>query len=427
MTTSPKHPFPAKPESAPSRRGLLLGAGLAGGAALLQGQTARADAPAAVAADERFVRQPFYGPHQAGIVTPQPASAIFVAFNVIGTDRADLQRLLRTLTDRIAFLTQGGPLVSHDPLMPPSDSGILGAEVVPDNLTITVSLGASLFDNRFGLAAQKPKQLTLMDQFPNDALDPTLCHGDILLQFCANSRETNIHALRDIVRNTPDLLEIRWKMDGFLPPRAVKPGAETGRNLLGFKDGTANINAQDTRVADELIWVGAHHAEPAWAVGGSYQVVRLIGMTVERWDRTPLREQEKIFGRDKMSGAPLGMAHEHDIPDYTGAQKDSVPSTAHIRLANPRLPETRGSLILRRGFNFSRDTITKAGQLEMGLLFCCYQSDLEKGFKTVQARLNGEPLEEYIKPFGGGYFFAPPGARDGKDYIARALVEGRAA
>lgn len=423
MTRSIKNQ--TSPEGAPSRRALLLGAGLAGGAALLQGQSAQAAAPAEL--DAQLMRQPFYGPHQAGVVTPQPAAAIFVAFNVIAADRTDLQRLFRKLTERIAFLTQGGDLAYHDPLMPPPDSGILGTQVTPDNLTITVSLGASLFDERFGLAAQKPKQLTRMDQFPNDGLDPAFCHGDLMLQFCANSRETNIHALRDIVRNTPDLLEIRWKMDGFLPARAVKPGAETGRNLLGFKDGTANLDVRDTRLMDEIVWVGPRHGEPAWGLGGSYQVVRLIGMTVERWDRTPLRDQEKIFGRQKISGAPLGMTHEHDIPDYNGAERNSVPANAHIRLANPRRPETRDSLILRRGFNFSRDTITKAAQLEMGLLFCCYQADLEKGFKTVQARLNGEPLEEYIRPFGGGYFFVPPGARDPKDYIARALVEGHAA
>jgi deferrochelatase/peroxidase EfeB len=38
---------------------------------------------------------------------------------------------------------------------------------------------------------------------------------------------------------------------------------------------------------------------------------------VEFWDRTPLKEQQTIFGRDKHSGAPLGMQHEHDVPDYS--------------------------------------------------------------------------------------------------------------
>ena len=68
---------------------------------------------------------------------------------------------------------------------------------------------------------------------------------------------------------------------------------------------------------------------------------------------------------------------------------------AHIRLANPCKSEL--GLILRRGFNYSRG-FDKAGQLDMGLLFVCFQADLEKGFVTVQNRLIGEPLEEYIAP-----------------------------
>ena len=59
----------------------------------------------------------------------------------------------------------------------------------------------------------------------------------------------------------------------------------------------------------------------------------------------------------------------------------------------------------------------------MGLLFVCYQHDLEKGFLTVQKRLNGEALEEYIRPIGGGYFFVLPGVQAANRYLAQSLLE----
>ncbi len=43
---------------------------------------------------------------------------------------------------------------------------------------------------------------------------------------------------------------------------------------------------------------------------------------------------------------------------------------------------------------------------------------------TVQDRLNGEPLEEHAKPFGGGYFFALPGVPGHDDFLGRALLAG---
>ncbi len=52
----------------------------------------------------------------------------------------------------------------------------------------------------------------------------------------------------------------------------------------------------------------------AWTIGGSYQAARIIQFHVEFWDRTPLKEQQTIFGRDKHTGAPLGMKNEHDVP-----------------------------------------------------------------------------------------------------------------
>ena len=83
----------------------------------------------------------------------------------------------------------------HHSKLPPTDSGILGPVVTPDNLTVTVSVGESLFDERYGLSSVKPKHLSRMQGFPNDALEPAFCHGDLSLQFCANTADTNIHAL----------------------------------------------------------------------------------------------------------------------------------------------------------------------------------------------------------------------------------------
>ena len=115
-----------------------------------------------------------------------------------------------------------------------------------------MSVGESLFDDRYGLAKQKPKALQKMTRFPNDSLDAALCHGDLLLQICANTQDTVIHALRDIIKHTPDLLSVRWKREGFISDHAARSkGKETPVNLLGFKDGTANPDSSNTALMNE--------------------------------------------------------------------------------------------------------------------------------------------------------------------------------
>jgi deferrochelatase/peroxidase EfeB len=418
------------PASLERRR--LLGAGLGAIAALPATALARpdnmqgdqvTDAPKSEHAGDRI---PFHGPHQAGVTTPRPSAGMIASFFVLAETLDDLERLFRTLTDRIAFLTVGGRQPDIDPKLPPAGSGILGPDVQPDGLTITVSLGASLFSEDFGLARLKPRQLAAMQAHPNDALDAALCHGDLSIQFCANTPDANIHALRDIIKTMPDLLVMHWKQEGSVPPIPAKPGqpAESARNFLGFRDGSANPDSNDAALMGRLVWVGPGQGEPGWATGGSYQAVRIIRNFVERWDRTPLGEQEAIMGRLKASGAPMdGGRTEHDVPDYNrDADGAKTRLDAHIRLANPRTAQSEANLILRRPFNYSNG-VTKSGQLEMGLLFICYQADLEAGFLTVQRRLDGEPLEEYIKPIGGGFFFTLPGISDERDWIGRSLID----
>src|SRR5476649_356259 len=427
MSSTNDHDHKRDAAASPSRRRWLKGLGAVGTALALRSAAAASQpatsAQAAEDGDPRQQRQAFYGLRQGGITTPQQANMLLVAFDVLATDRDDLRRLFRLLTERIAFLTHGGPAPAVDEKLPPMDSGILGEHIAPDNLTITVAVGDSLFDQRFGLGAQKPRRLQKMTGFPNDALDADLCHGDLLLQICADGADTVIHALRDVIKHTPDLLSVRWKREGFISNHAARSqGKETPINLLGFKDGTGNPATRDDALMDRVVWVGEGTDEPAWAVNGSYQAVRIIRFHVESWDRTPLHEQQTIFGRDKRTGAPLGMRHEQDVPDYTQDPAGKIiPLDAHMRLANPRTAQTQANLMLRRGYSYSLG-VSRAGQLDMGLLFVCFQRDLEQGFLTVQRRLNGEALEEYIQPIGGGYFFALPGVTSPDGYLAQGLL-----
>ena len=111
------------------------------------------------------------------------------------------------------------------------------------DLTVVVSVGASLFDDRYGLARRAPRELVEMPFLANDRLDPERTHGDLLLSIEAEHPDTVLFALRQLMRRTRRTLVLRWVVDGFT--RGGTPGERTTgspRNLLGFIDGTANLD-----------------------------------------------------------------------------------------------------------------------------------------------------------------------------------------
>jgi deferrochelatase/peroxidase EfeB len=295
--------------------------------------------------------------------------------------------------------------------------------VVTDDLTVTVALGASLFDGRYGLASRRPAQLTTMRPFAHDRLDPAISDGDLLLQLCAGHRDTVGHAMLDILRHTDGALRPRWRIDGFrFPPRPVG----IPRDWMGFKDGITNPDTTNATQMNQEVWVPPRRPEPAWTAGGTYQVVRIIRMLLDKWDKVPVERQEQVFGRRKVSGAPMyatsADASDNLDPVYTNDPQGLLtPLKCHIRLANPQTPQTAAtSAILRRSFQYDRSPDVE-GNPDMGHVFCCFQQQLET-YIAMQTRLEDEMLVPFISPIGGGYFFALPGVRDAQDHYGRALL-----
>ena len=229
---------PGLPAAGPWAR---AAAGAVGGAAAGYAYRATRPAPASQQALEHaqagvLPPVPFHGRHQAGILPQSQRQTAVISFDVTADGRAELTDLFRTITARARFLTAGGTPPPVGIGAPPSDSGVLGPTVAPDGLTVTVGVGSSLFDDRYGLAARQPARLTPMTAFPDDDLDPAQCDGDLMLQLSAGNADVVLHALRDIARHTRGGMQARWRIDGFTSPArpsrddAAQPARLHGRH-----------------------------------------------------------------------------------------------------------------------------------------------------------------------------------------------------
>lgn len=383
--------------------------------------SASARASAASAAAGRGDLVPFFGTHQAGIATPTQEHVQFASLDVASSSPRDLRGLLLLLSRAAAELCAGRPVGSLGAGdRPPVDTGE-ATGLAPARLTITFGLGPSVFvPGRFGLAAARPGPLVKLPAFPGDALGQAISGGDLAMQVCAEDPQVTFHAVHNLIRLAEPVAVLRWLLAGF--GRTSNTRAQvTPRNLMGFRDGTANIVAEDTTALQRFVWARAPES-PGWMHGGSYMVVRRIKMFLDRWDSIGLFQQEQTFGRHKLSGAPLGGVHEHDPPDF-GASANGrpvIPLDSHVRLASPE--EDAGERILRRGYSYVEPVAGHAGAVAGGQLFICYQRDPRRQFIPIQRRLAAsDALGAHTTHVGSAVFACPPGIQPG-GYIGERLL-----
>jgi deferrochelatase/peroxidase EfeB len=394
---------------------LVVGAGAAGAAVA---DALSSSLPGTVGADT----VDFYGEHQAGIATPAQDRLAFASLNVVeGAGDDDVRDLLRQWTTAADSMTRGQLVGSiSDPDAPALDTGeAIGSPV--GHLTVTFGYGPSLFDHRFGLARKKPAALVDLPPLPNEDMDPDYVGGDLCVQACSDDPLVAFHAVRNLARLGMGIVEFNWMELGFGRTSTTSTTQSTPRNLLGFKDGTRNIRAQQTELMDRSVWVGDETDQP-WLRGGSYLVARRIRIFVEDWDRDYLADQEHVIGRSKVTGAPLSGGTEFTPPNFEAVDGSGVlliPDDAHIRLAS--FEENAGTRILRRGYSFTDGIDPESGDLLGGLFFLAFMKNPYQ-FISLQQKLGSEDaLNEYIQHTGSALFACPPGLSPG-DHLGDDLL-----
>ncbi|MFI5620144.1 peroxidase [Streptomyces sp. NPDC051567] len=215
------------------------------------------------------------------------------------------------------------------------------------------------------------------------------------------------------------------------------PDPATGTTVLG-RPGTRLLPPGEFLVGPEK--AGQRPAGlPAWATGGSFQVVRRLAQDVPGWweqigqrlaelkksgaappEATPNWLAARLVGRwpggTPVAGCPA--AEQRTPPgedpdaalDYSGDPYGwRTPLFAHIRKANPRggmvltpgrppaaLAEVDAHRIIRRGIPYGPVHLPEPGpghrpQAPRGLLFVCYQTDLVEQYEFIAKRWVNEP------------------------------------
>ena len=394
-----------------SRRGFLAGGAAAAASGAVGIAAGAAGASLAAEADlETFAasrQAEFYGPHQSGIELDIQAVTNMVAFDIKeSVTKADMLRWMRLLTDDIARLTAGEPVLAD-----PAPELAIGAA----RFTAYVGFGPSLF-SKLGLEAQMPEGFAELPAFGVDQLQERYSAGDVLIHIAADDPVVLAHGTRGLVRDSMPFASVRWVQPGFAHSPGMIPAGLTHRNLMGQVDGTANPELGSSDF-DSVVWI---NDGPEWIKGGTLLVFRRIAMQLDTWDQLGTPSKEEVIGRKLSNGAPLTGERETDVPDLGARHPNGllvIPEFAHIRRA---APQESGERIFRRPFSYDNG-MNERGSMDVGLLWTAYQRDISMQYLPIQRRLEQlDLLNQWTVPIGSAVF-AVPGGVQGSELLAEAL------
>lgn len=353
---------------------------------------------------------PFYGARQAGIGTAPQAHGVFVALDLHpGTTRERVRSLLKLLSDDAARLTQGKAALAD------TEAELA---VHPARLTVTFGFGPRLV--HIVAPQQAPGWLKPLPDFSIDKLVPEFSGGDLLLQICSDDPVTVAHAQRMLLKDCRSFAAVRWVQSGFRRAHGTEASGTTMRNLFGQVDGTSNAVAGGEPY-EKVVWGDGRI--PSWTENGTSLVIRRIRMDLDTWDELDRSGREESVGRKLGNGAPLTGVQEHDEPDFKALNPHGFPVIADFSHMRRSRPDDESQRIFRRAYNY--DGAPSAGSVsESGLIFACYQADVDKQFVPIQQRLDElDLLNTWTTPIGSAVFAIPPGCQPG-GFIGDRLFTG---
>jgi Dyp-type peroxidase family len=367
---------------------------------------------------------------QAGITNRPPEHLLLATFNFAAQDaRASLKALSSVVERELrSDLDAENPPEAKD--QPSAETGELGFRDDYDRAHLTITLGD---------------------------------FGDLVLQICADNLYICEHVVRRIEEELGEEFTLVSTAIGSkrYTSRAGRTSRREGRALIGFLDGTSNLDPRNKDEDADLVFIdpekvgeypdlppiepapevsqygqqpgqGPHFppdltpkpvSEPDWTKEGTYMTVQVSKFETRAWDDLTQDDQEKTVGRFKVSGASLDLSDEDaDLvkdPVFASDPTDlRVPAIAHIRKANPRGPDDAKRRIFRRGYPLIAAGV---GELQRGLIFISFARTLStqfefivrgwmrnKDFPTLDAGI--DPLFTKVGDaiLGGGYYFVPP-------------------